>query len=81
MGVAEGYSSNEEATQNARSSENAKRKGKAIENEEPAQKRQRMEPSHSATSRNEKYILNIDEPLVELEIPSSVHEENAELVH
>lgn len=39
MGVAEGYSSNEEATQNAKPSENAKRKGKAVENEEPAQKK------------------------------------------
>lgn len=81
MGVIKGYSSNEEATQNARPSENAKRKGKTIEIEEPIQKRQRIEPSHSATSRNEKYILNIDESLVEIEIPSLVHRENRELIH
>ncbi|XP_057861850.2 uncharacterized protein LOC131070364 [Cryptomeria japonica] len=81
MGVAEGYSSNEEATQNARPSESAKRKGKAVENEELAQKKKRIEPSRSATSRNEKYILTIDESLAEIKIPSSVHERNAESVH
>lgn len=78
MGEAEGYSSNEEATQSARPIEGAKRKGKAVVNEGLAQKKQRIEPSRSATSQNENYILIVDESLDEIDIPSPVHEENVE---
>lgn len=77
MGAAEGSSSNEEATQSV----STKRKGKAVVNEELAQKKQSVEPSRSATSKNEKYILTVDESLMKIDIPSSIHEENAESVH
>lgn len=77
LGEAEGYSSNEEATQSARSIEGAKKKGKAVVNEGLAHKKQRIEQSRSATSKNENYILAIDQSLVEMEILSLAREDNA----
>lgn len=81
MGEAERYSSNEEATQSARPIESTKKKGKAVVNEGPSQKKQWLEPSPYAASANINDILAIDKSLAEREIHSPVREENVESIH
>lgn len=87
MNTMESYSSNEEVLGQLKVSiqekgrkkvDNPSRsKGKELANEELAQKKQRSEPPHFATSRNLDSLMIIkDQPLDEIKIPSPIHEGN-----
>lgn len=78
MGESESYSSNTGASQGDEPIESAnpkkrkETKGKEIANQEPARKHQRLEPLHFVVSANVNEILDIDESLGDIRIPSPI---------